>query len=51
MTSSICGFDAFGLGGGQVDLVQNRDDFVVMINRLIDIGEGLGFDALAGIDD
>ena len=38
------------LGGRQVDLVQDRDDLVVVVQRLIDVGQGLGLDALAGVD-
>ena len=39
------------LGGGKVDLVQDRNDLVVRLDRLIDIGEGLRLHALAGIHD
>ena len=42
--------DALGLGGGQVDLVQHRHDLVVGVERLIDVGERLRLDALAGVD-
>lgn len=42
--------DPIGFRGRQVDLVQNRDDFVVVLNRQIDIGQGLRFHALTGID-
>ena len=42
--------DALGLGGGQVDLVEDRDDLVVGVDRLIDVGERLRLDALAGVD-
>jgi hypothetical protein len=45
------GAHAVGLGGGQVDLVEDRDDLVVVVDGLIDIGQGLGFDALRGVDD
>ncbi len=41
---------ALRLGGWQVDLVQHGHDLVVHLDRLIDIGERLGFHALAGID-
>ncbi len=41
---------ALGLGGGQVDLVEHRDDVEPGIDRLIDIGQGLGFHALARVD-
>ncbi len=37
-------------GGGQIDLVEDRDDLVIVVERLVDIGERLRFDALAGID-
>ena len=39
-----------GLGGRQVDLVEHRHDLVAGIDRVIDIGERLRLDALAGID-
>ena len=42
--------DALGLGGRQVDLVEDRDDLVIVVDRLIDIGERLRLDALARID-
>ena len=42
--------DLVGLGGGQVDLVQDRHDLVVGVERLIDVGERLRLDALAGVD-
>ena len=41
--------DAFGLGGGQVDLVQDRHDLVIVVDGLVDVGERLGLDALARI--
>jgi hypothetical protein len=50
ITSSICWLDAVGLGGGQVDLVEDRDDLVVGVDRLVDVGERLRLDALAGVD-
>jgi hypothetical protein len=43
--------DALGLGGGQVDLVQDHDDLVVGVDRLVDVGQRLRLDALAGVDD
>ena len=43
--------DALGLGGGQVDLVEDDDDLVVVVDRLVDVGERLGLDALGGVDD
>ena len=42
--------DALGLGGGQVDLVEDRDDLVLGVQRLVDVGQRLGFDALRGVD-
>ena len=42
--------DAFGFGGRQIDLVQDRHDFVVVVDRLIDVGECLRLDALACVD-
>ena len=41
---------ALRLGGGQVDLVEDRHDLVVVVDRLVDVGEGLRLDALAGVD-
>ena len=41
--------DPIRFGGGQVDLVEDGHDIQPGINRLIDIGEGLRLDALAGI--
>ena len=43
--------DAVGLGRGQVDLVQDRHDLVARVDRLIDVGQRLRLDALAGVDD
>ena len=43
--------DPVGLGGRQIDLVQDRHDLVPGRDRLVDIGEGLRLDALARIDD
>ena len=37
------------LGGRQVDLVQHRHDLVVVVDGLVDVGQGLGLDALAGV--
>ena len=42
--------DAFGFGGGQIDLVDDGDDFEVVMEREVGVGEGLGFHALGGID-
>ena len=42
--------DPVGIGRGQVDLVQDRDDLVVGVDRVIGVGQGLRLDALARID-
>ena len=42
--------DPFGFGRGQVDLVQHRHDLMIGVDGLIDIGQRLRLDALAGID-
>ena len=42
---------ALRVGGGQVDLVDDRHDLMVVLDRLIDVGEGLRLDALRGVDD
>jgi len=42
--------DLVGLGGRQVDLVEHRHDLVIVVERLIDIGERLRLDTLAGVD-
>ena len=44
------GLDLVDLCGGQVDLVDDGDDFMVVLDRLVDIGEGLGLDPLRGVD-
>ena len=41
--------DAVRLGGGQVDLVENGNDLVIVVERLVDVGERLRLHALAGI--
>ena len=43
--------DPVGLGGRQIDLVQDRHDLVPRRDGLVDIGESLRLDALARIDD
>ena len=40
-----------GLRRRQVNLVEDRHDLVIVVDRLIDIGERLGLDPLARIDD
>ena len=42
--------DPVGLGGRQVDLVQDRHDLVARVERLIDVGERLRLDPLARVD-
>ena len=42
---------ALGIGGGEVDLVDDGHDLVVVLDRLVDVGQRLGFDALGGVDD
>ena len=41
----------FRVRGGQVDLVDHRHDLVVVLDRLVDVGERLRLDALGGVDD
>ena len=36
----------FRIGGGQIDLVDHRHDFMIMLDALIDVGQRLRFDAL-----
>ena len=43
--------DPLGIGVGQVDLVDDRDDRQILLERQIDVGHRLRFDALGGIDD
>ena len=42
--------DRFGLGRRQIDLVEHRHDFVAGVDGVIDVGERLRLDALAGVD-
>ena len=42
---------ALGVRGGEVDLVDDGDDFVIVLDRLIDVGERLRLDALRRVDD
>ena len=44
-------FGARDVGARQVDLVDDRDDFESVIDGEVGVGQGLGFDALRGIDD
>ena len=41
---------ALGVGGGQVDLVDHRHDLMVVLDRLVDVGEGLRLDPLRRVD-
>ena len=42
--------DHLGLGGGEVDLVDHRHDLVVVLDRLVDVGERLRLDPLRRVD-
>jgi hypothetical protein len=42
---------ALGLGAGQVDLVQARDQLEARVDRQVGVGERLRLDALGGVDD
>ena len=42
--------DPIGLGSRQVDLVEDRDDLVVRVDREIDVGERLRLDPLGRVD-
>ena len=44
-------FDAIGLCSRQIDFVEHRHDLMSRVERVIDIGERLGFDTLRGVDD
>ena len=39
-----------GVGGGQVELVEAGDDLEVVLEGEVAVGEGLGLDALGGVD-
>ncbi len=43
--------DLVGLGSRQVDLVEDRHDLMIVVEGLVDVGEGLRLDPLAGVDD
>ena len=48
MSSTSC--LAFGgVGGGQVDLVEHRQDLQVVLHGQVGVGQGLGLHALGGI--
>ena len=40
-----------GLGRGQVDLVEDRDDLQVVAHGHVEVGQGLRLDALRGVDE
>ncbi len=42
--------DLFRLGGGQVDLVDDRHDLMVVLDRLVDVGQRLRLDPLRRVD-
>ena len=42
---------AVGVGGGQVELVEAGDDLEVVLEGEVAVGEGLGLDALGGVDE
>ena len=43
--------DPLWLCAGEVDLVDDRNDLMVVVEGQIRVRKGLGFDALGGIDD
>ena len=43
-------FHAVNVCGGQIHLVEHGHNFMILVDRLIDIGQCLRFDALAGIN-
>ncbi len=43
--------DAVDLRRGQVDFVDDRDDVQVVLHGQIEVGQGLGFDPLAGVHE
>ena len=43
--------DRVGVGRGQVDLVEDRDEREVLAHREVDVGQRLGLDALGRVDD
>ena len=49
--SSNCCLACGDVGVRQVDLVDDGNDGEVLLHRQMDIGDGLGFDALGGVND
>jgi hypothetical protein len=43
--------DSFGLGRGEIDLIHDGDDGEILGKSKVKIGQGLGLDAAAGIDE
>ncbi len=43
--------DLVDVGGGEVDLVDDGDDLMVVLDRLVDVGQSLRLDPLGGVDD
>ena len=39
------------IGRGQVDFVDDRDDFQIVFQRQVEVGQGLGLDPLTGVDE
>ena len=50
ITCSICSRIRSGSRGRQIDFIDDRNDFEIVIQRQIGIGECLRLDALRGID-
>jgi hypothetical protein len=48
-SSSIWSLDPVDVCRREVDLVDHRDDFQVVLQGQVQVGQGLGLDALAGI--
>ena len=43
--------DLFRFGGGEIDLVDHRDDLEIVFHGQIEIGQGLRLDPLGGVDE
>ena len=44
-------FDAVGFGGRQINFVENRNQFEIVFDREICVGESLRFNALRCVND
>jgi hypothetical protein len=42
--------DAVDIGGRQIDFVDDRNDLEIVLHGQVEVGQGLGFDPLAGVD-